>query len=122
MIEQPETVAGRIPIRERLQIELGLAEPTLVPGDDAELRRQRLHLRREHLAIHQEAVRQNQRRPIPTAVIEAQPLAVYLREGHVYPGGDSISSPALWPSRPSRLGTAVAAPGRGSSAARGTPR
>ncbi len=74
--EQTEAVGGGVPIREGLAVELGEPEPALVPRDDAELRRERLDLRSEHLVIHQEAVPRGSpagRRP---RVLEVDPLTV----------------------------------------------
>ena len=42
MVEQAEAVLGRVPVGERLSVELGVAEPALVPGDDPKLRRERV--------------------------------------------------------------------------------
>jgi hypothetical protein len=101
VVEQPQAVSRRIPVGEGLSVELGLPEPALVPGDDAELRVQRLHLRGEHLAVHEKAMREDDRRPVAAAVLEADPLAVDVGEWHgrrsllgVAVGRDSIARAA----------------------------
>ena len=75
VVEQTEAVGGRIPVGERVAVVLGEAEATLVPRDHAVLVAQRCHLRREHLVIHQEAVRQDHRRPVAAGVLEVDAAA-----------------------------------------------
>ncbi len=89
VVEQAEAVARRVPVGEGLAVELGLAEAPLVPGDHAELVAERLDLRREHLAVHQEAVAEDHRCALAAAVLEAEPLAVHVRVGH---GRDSMQA------------------------------
>src|SRR5262249_24504791 len=55
-----------------------------VPGDDPELRVQGLDLRGEHLVVHQEAVREDDRGAVAPGVLEPDPLAVDVGEGHLY--------------------------------------
>jgi hypothetical protein len=85
MVEQLEAVRRGVPVRERGAVESGLAEPALVPGDHAELGRERLHLRREHLPVHEEAVRENQRRALAAGVVVRDSLSVDLGECHRLP-------------------------------------
>src|SRR5437763_16780877 len=82
MVEQPEAVLGRVPVGERLAVELGVAEPALVPRDDPVRRRERVALGIEHLVIHQEAVGEDHGGAIASAVLKADPLAVDLRVWH----------------------------------------
>src|SRR5947209_8704167 len=83
MIEEAETIPGRVPVGEWPAVKLGLSEPALIPGDDPELAPQRLHLRRKHLPVHQEPVREDDRRPVPFGVVVAESLTVYLGEWHL---------------------------------------
>src|SRR2546423_3188596 len=82
MVEQAEAVKGRVPVGERLPVELRLAKAALVPRDHPMLRSQRLHLRLEHLAVHQEAVRQDDSGTVPSTVVKPQPLTVDLSKWH----------------------------------------
>ena len=82
VVEQSQAVARRVPVGERPAVELSLSEPALVPGDDAIPRAQYLHLRGEHLAVHEKAVREDDRRTVAAGVLEADPLAVDVGEGH----------------------------------------
>ena len=59
---QPEAVGRRVPVGERLAVELGEPEAALVPRDDAVLLAQRGHLGHEHLVVHEEAVGEHDRR------------------------------------------------------------
>jgi hypothetical protein len=85
VVKQAQAVARRVPIREGLAVKLGLPEAALVPGDDAELGAERLHLGREHLAVHQEAVGEHHWRPVAAAVLVAEPLTVDIGKGHLEP-------------------------------------
>src|SRR5205085_6146355 len=82
LVEQAEAVLSRVPVGEGLTVELGLSEPALVPSDHPELGAQCLDLGREHLAIHQKAVREDHGRPIPAAVLESEALTVHFGEWH----------------------------------------
>ena len=105
--------ARRVPVGERLAVELGLAEPALVPGDHPELGGQGLHLRREHLAVHQEAVREDHRRAIAAAVLIPDALTVDLRERHVPPRVRSTGSRSVGcPRTPARAHTGSLVEGR----------
>lgn len=58
VVQHGERVAGRGPVGERQALIPGAAMSARVPGDDAEFRCQRCHLRREHRTVHEEFVRQ----------------------------------------------------------------
>ena len=76
MVEQTEAVGGRVPVAERLAVELGVAEPTLVPRDHAIAVAQRVDLWGEHLVVHEEAVGEDHRRAGTTGVFEVDVLTV----------------------------------------------
>jgi hypothetical protein len=82
VVEQPEQVARRIPVRERLAAGLGATEATLVPGDHPVRRRELLHLVAEHLVVHQEAVAEHDGRAVSPRVLEEQALTVDVRVRH----------------------------------------
>ena len=92
VVEQPEAIGGRVPVGERLAVELGLAEPTLVPRDHTELRGQGLDLGGEHLTVHEEAVGEDHRRSVAAAVLVSDALPVDLCVRHAPSSGRKAAS------------------------------
>jgi hypothetical protein len=82
MVQEAEAVLGRVPVCEGLTVEFGFAEPSLVPRDHPELGAERLDLGSEHLAIHQEAMRQDHGRTASSCVLEADALTIDFGEWH----------------------------------------
>ena len=75
VIEQRDVVGRRIPVRARLAV--GKAVAMLVSGDHPELGSRRRNLGGEHLAIYQEAVRKDDRWPVPARLVEPDLLTVH---------------------------------------------
>ncbi len=88
VIEEGDAVRGQVPVGERLPVVDRVAETALVPGDHPVALPQRLHLRVEHGAVHEEAVGQHDRRALATRVVVGDLLAV----GHC---GTHRASPRL---------------------------
>ena len=89
MVEQAQAIICRIPIAERLSVEIGPSESTLVPGDHPVVRGQRLDLGGKHLLIHEESVGEYHHGAVTTGVLEVDALAidVGVRHGRNVPDG-----------------------------------
>ena len=82
--QQRSQVVGRVVVGEGVAVRRvsRLAMAAFVPGDAAPLAAQRLHLRREHTAVHEQSVGENDGRAVSTRVFVIQLLAVDVRERH----------------------------------------
>ncbi len=69
MIEHGQRVPCGGPVGERQALIPGAAVPARIPGDDAELGGQRVHLFGEHGAVHEEFVRQQNQRAVASGVL-----------------------------------------------------
>src|ERR1700686_4707256 len=82
MVAQPFQVVAQVGERERVVRGLRLAVAARVPRDDPVPRAKSLDLRGEHLVVHEQAVRQDERRQVPARVLEVDPLAIDFAKRH----------------------------------------
>ena len=80
--QQPEAIVRRIPVREGLSVELGVAETTFIPRDHSIATAQCSHLRSEHLMVHHEPMAEDDWFTIPARVLEIDLLTVDWRVRH----------------------------------------
>src|SRR6476660_5744016 len=82
MITQPAQGVRQVPVGEGVIRRFGRAVAASVPRDHPAPRAQRLDLRGKHLVVHEQPVRQDDRRQVPASVLVVDPLAVDLVKWH----------------------------------------
>jgi hypothetical protein len=77
MAKQAKQIVGGIPVGVQTAVVLRAAVQPLIPHHAAEFAVQRLDLRHPHVAIHEVAVTEDDRRPVTRGVLEVQLLTIH---------------------------------------------